>query len=74
MRSRPSGGNLFGTERSIAKHLSYHGRDKRFCPPNRKLTARGQHVVCGQGGEEILLKEAATATACRCIDRMIEFG
>ncbi|MBS5651307.1 MAG: hypothetical protein KHW65_07955 [Clostridiales bacterium] len=56
------------------KHLSYHGRDKRFCPPNRKLTARGQHVVCGQGGEAILLKEAATAAACRCIDRMIELG
>ena len=54
--------------------IIYHGRDKRFCPPNRKLTARGQHVVCGQGGEEILLKEAATAAARRCIDRMIEFG
>ena len=73
---------IIGTETSIAEHLSFECRDKRFYPlskdlicPNMKLTALSDvYYALTGGGEEISLSKETIEAARRCIDRMIELG
>ncbi len=74
---------IIGTEISIAEHLQYDCPDKLFYPltkelicPNMKVTTLMDvyRVLCGEGGEEIILEEEVIAQAKKCIDKMIELG
>ncbi|MDO4397520.1 MAG: quinolinate synthase NadA [Oscillospiraceae bacterium] len=73
---------IIGTETSIAEHLSFECRDKRFYPlskdlicPNMKLTTLSDvYYALTGGGEEISLSKETIKAARRCIDRMIELG
>ena len=74
---------IIGTEISIAEHLAYACRSKRFYPlskdlicPNMKATTLVDvyRAVSGTGGETLEMDEETIAAARRCIDRMIELG
>jgi quinolinate synthase len=74
---------IIGTEISIAEHLRYRCRDKKFfclskkllCP-NMKITTLIDVLDCvnGDGGEEITLDEKTLNEARVCIDKMMELG
>lgn len=74
---------IIGTEISIAEHLQYDCPDKKFYPlwkdlicSNMKATTLADvyNVLCGRGGEEIVLDADILSGARRCMDKMIELG
>lgn len=74
---------IIGTENSIVEHLQFACPEKRFYPLSVMLTCMNMkvttlmdvyHVLCGSGGEEMLLSTQVMEGAGRCIRRMIELG
>lgn len=74
---------IIGTESSIAEHLQFSCPDKQFyllsgaliCPEMKKGTLMDVYQsVCGNGGEEIQLRDEVITGARRCIDEMIRLG
>lgn len=74
---------IIGTENSIVEHLQFDCPDKKFYPLSVNLTCMNMkvttlmdvyRVLCGTGGEEIVLPAHVLEGARRCIHRMIELG
>lgn len=74
---------IIGTENSIVEHLQFACPEKRFYPLSVMLTCMNMkvttlmdvyHVLCGSGGEEMLLSTQVMEGTGRCIRRMIELG
>lgn len=82
-RKSPAKEFIIGTENSIVEHLQFECPDKQFYPLSVNLTCMNMkittlvdvyNVLCGIGGEEILLSHEVMEGAGRCINRMIELG
>lgn len=74
---------IIGTEMSIAEHLQYMCRHKKFfylskkllCPNMKATTLMDLYnCVSGDGGEEIILDDKTILEAKKCIDEMIKLG
>ncbi len=74
---------IIGTETSIAEHLQYLVKDKKFFPLSKDMVCNNMKAttlidvldcVEGRGGEEILLDGNTIQKARKCIDEMLRLG
>lgn len=74
---------IIGTETSIAEHLQYLVKDKKFYPLSKDMVCNNMKAttlidvldcVSDRGGEEILLDTDTIQKAKKCIDEMLRLG